>query len=360
MIRRLSAISIPGCVAIAVVAAAETRPSAGELVSAAGFSDREIQRIGDEILVRELDVSDSTRSAAFAGIVRIRSDGSLLAGAMDGTGPARHPDAAGDFGRFQDPAQPRDVAGLGFPDDDFEVLEDCEVQRCKFKLSRSEIEELSTIDWNRDDAGKVFTERFRRHALAYVQRYRGEGNRGLIRYADKPTPVALGSTIDSILKQLPEFQRHAPTLSSYLLTYPAGGSPTISESIVWSVQDFGYRPTLAIDHILVDRAPEPSGATHLIVSKTIYANHYLAGRLRIGTILDGEDALGAPGHFVLLVDRIEFDDTLGVLKRSLLTRGLLADVEARLGRLRALADSQAEASDLIPASGAGDQRTPGH
>ena len=104
------------------------------------------------------------------------------------------------------------------------------------------------------------------------------------------------------------------------------------------MKNFGYRPTLAIDHVIVDRDPEPSGARSLVAVKTIYANHYLAGRVQLAVVLDGKAALGIPGRFVLMVDRIRFDDRLGGFKRGLLARGLASDVGERLQLLRTLAD----------------------
>jgi hypothetical protein len=133
--------------------------------------------------------------------------------------------------------------------------------------------------------------------------------------------------------------RRSPEFSEYLVSYPAGGRQSVSSSMTWAVMDFGYRPTLSIDHFFIDRAPEGAGILALIAAKTIYANHYLAGRLQVGVLIDGAEALGVPGHFIVLVDRIRFDDKLSGFKRSLLARGLSSDVEGRLKFLRSLADS---------------------
>ena len=320
---------------VAASGMAETPVLLRELVDTAGFSERDIRRLGDAALARELDVPDPRRSAAFAGIIAIKTDGTGLAAAD----PATVAMGADSFGTFRDPAGPADVDALRFPDNDIEVLADCQLERCKFKLSRAGIEDLSTIDWSSDDAAEEFTKRFQREALAYVQRYRLEGNRGLILYADKSESISLASTTESLVGQFAAFQRHAPALSRYLLSYPEGRSPSMSDSIVWAIKNFGYRPTLAIDHIVVDRDPKLSGAIALVAVKTIYANHYLAGRVQLGAILDGDVALGIPGHFIVLVDRIEFDDALSGFKRSLLSRGLLIDVRDRMKLLRGLADS---------------------
>ena len=303
------------------------------LVKTAGLTAKDVSKAGDKPLARELEVGDRSRSAAFAGVIRIQSDGAALT-----RGLLRNGVDAPNRGIFSDPAQPGDVAQLTFPDDDMKELPDCRVASCKFKLSQDGIDTARAIDWSGSGAGAEFNRRFRAQAIGYVDGYRSAGNANLIRYADKPQPVALADTIAALSREFSAFGRLAPGFVGYLNSYPGGRRPSMNESIVWSIEDFGYRPTLAIDHVFVDEAPETEGARSLMAVKTIYANHYLAGRIQMGAVVDGQSAFGVPGSFIVLVDRIEFDDTLGSIKRSLLGRGLGSDVEDRLKELRGLAD----------------------
>jgi hypothetical protein len=176
--------------------------------------------------------------------------------------------------------------------------------------------------------------------LRYVDAYRQRGDAALILYADKSKPVSIAQTLDRLRAQFTAFARHAPGFVGYLGTTPQGRRPGMRESIMWSTKDFGYRPTISVDHVVVDPAPEPEGAISLFASKTIYANHYLAGRIQMGVVLDGNAAFGIPGTFLLLVDRVEFDAALGGFKRSLLVRGLTSDLEGRMKRLRSIADGR--------------------
>lgn len=327
------------CALAASASHADAASLVDDLVKTAAFSKADFQGIGDAPMVRELDVPDPSRHAAFAGIVRIRSDGTALVDALAAPERAPLPKGTHSRGRFHDPPKPADVASLEFSDADLEVLADCKTGACKFKLGRTGIESLGAFDWSQPDAGDRFVERFRSEALAYVGRYQKEGNAGLVVYADKSRPDPLGPTVESLVRQFDVFQRQAPGFSNYLLSYPTGRRPGMSDAIVWQLADFGYRPTLVIDHIVVDRQTEAAGATALAAVKTIYANHYLAGRVQMGAVLDGEVALGVPGHFLLLVDRIAFDDELSGFKRTLLGRGLRDSLLARLEFLRTLADS---------------------
>ena len=339
-IRPLVRGAILAACALAASASRAGEPSViDDLVKTAAFSKADLQGIGDAPVARELDVPDPSRSAAFAGIVRIRSDGTGLVDALAAPEKAPLPKGTHGRGRFHDPPRPADVAGIEFSDADLEVLADCKAAACKFKLGRKGIDTLGAFDWSQPDAGDRFVEGFRSETLAYVEGYQKKGNAGLIVYADKSTPDPLGPTVESLARQFEVFQRQAPGFSKYLLSYPAGRRPGMSDAIVWQMADFGYRPTLVIDHIVVDRQTEVAGATALAAVKTIYANHYLAGRVQMGAVLDGEVAFGVPGHFLLLVDRIAFDDQLSGFKRTLLGRGLRDSLLARLEFLRTLADA---------------------
>ena len=272
--------------AFAASASGEGAPSlVDELVKTGGFARADLEGMGDKPLARELAVPDRTTQAAFVGIIRIRSDGAALADTL--AAPERAPLAKGTHGRgrFHDPPQPSDVAGIEFSAADLEVLADCKVAACKSKLGRAGIDALGAIDWSQPDAGDRFTKGFRNEALAYVEGYRKSGNASLIVYADKSKPTSLAATIESLMKQFTAFQRQAPGFSKYLTSYPAGRRPGMSDTIMWRIADFGYRPTLVIDHLVVDRQPEVAGATALVAAKTIYADHYLAGRIQMGAVV---------------------------------------------------------------------------
>jgi hypothetical protein len=327
------------CLCLAAPGRAEPQLLFLDLVQMAGLTTAEVRELRDGALVRELAVSDSSRQIALAGVIRIDSAGTRFAEALAAGQVGRSLAAANAYGRFADPAAPGDVANLRFSESDLEVLPACKLGACKFKLSRPEIDHLQTIDWSSKQSGQEFTRHVRERVLSYVQRYRSEGNTGLIVYADKPQPGSLSATTEAILGRFASFQRHAPQLADYLRRYPEGKTPGMADSIEWSIKDFGYRPTLSVDHLVVDREPGVAGALTLIARKTIYANHYLAGRVQMGAIVDAEEALGAPGRFIVLVDRIDFDDSLNGISRRLLSSALLSDTEQRMETLRRFVDT---------------------
>ncbi len=306
------------------------------LVRVAGFSKSDVRSIGDSILVNEIEVPNRSRQAAFAGIVRIDGSGQALARALE----RRDDEILGEVrasGFFSEPAKPADVATLVFSDSDMEALADCHVAACKLKLSREGIDGLAAIDWSDAGATDAITEQFRKEALAYADAYRAKGDAALIVYVDKKHPVAVAETNRALIAQFEVIGRAAPRFIGALGAYPSGTTPGMSDALVWAVRDFGYRPTLAVDHLVVDVDPEDASVLALFASKTIYANHYLGGRVQIGAVIDGDGAIGVPGRYLVLVDRIEFDDDLNGLKRKLLGKGLASDLKGRMELLRRFA-----------------------
>lgn len=66
-------------------------------------------------------------------------------------------------GAFSEPAVLGDVADYRVPESDLEVLADCEIHACKFKLGERALKDLEAIDWNAPDAKKVRGTRDRLH-----------------------------------------------------------------------------------------------------------------------------------------------------------------------------------------------------
>jgi hypothetical protein len=197
--KRLLAAAL-AAVAIPAPSLADVAPLLASLIEATGISKRDVQQLGTDPIARELSVPDSSRGISFAAIIRIASDGGGLSTGERVVDPAAWPSLEGAVGSFGEPPTAADMSGLRFSDADVEVLADCEIRECKFKLPRDGIEALETIDWSRADAGQKFTERFRVDAAGYVEEYRKGGNHALVLYADKGSPVPLAKTVEGLIE----------------------------------------------------------------------------------------------------------------------------------------------------------------
>ena len=319
---------------------AEATPStlAPDLADRLDINENAFAKLSDDPEVNEVDVNDRSREVALFGLIRLPASGEALlqdlASERNGTllGPSIE---EGFFGR---PAKAEDLSKLVLPDGDFEVLADCKPHECKFKLDRAGIEKAQSINWSSEAARSEFVGYFRRYLAQYVQAFREQGAAALIVYDDKPEPFTLSQGSENLRARMSLWTEREPELFAYLAEYPKGKPEPVRDVVYWSLKDFGYRPTLAVDLIVVDPSPQTPGVKALFIQQTIYADHYLAARYQSGALLDGPEALGVPGHFMLLTDHMLFDDGLGSFKRSLLGRGMQSDMQDRLKSIAQNAD----------------------
>jgi hypothetical protein len=311
------------------------------LVKLAEFDAGDIRDMGNDTLVSELDISDRGTRASFAGLIRIDGDADVLNRrimAPDGRDVGGKANRSGFFG---DPATEADLADLAFDDSDYEVLSECKPASCKFKLTSKGIERTQAIDWTAEDADVRFNELLRRQLIAYVRAYRSEGDSALIVYADKPEPYSLSDGTQTLVQDLTFLRAEAPGLYAYITSHPEGRPAGVSDRIYWSIKSFGYRPTFAVEHTLISHQPEIEETETLLVFKTIYVNHYLAARIQVGGLIDGEKAFGVAGSYAIMIDRMVFDGELSGFTRKLLGKGLETDLDERLRFIRSLARKEA-------------------
>lgn len=292
----------------------------------AGFSKSEAAKIDTEVVVKQLDVEESSSELAIVGVVHIDATPAQAVTAFRNIETYLKSDALQEIGKFSKPPKASDLAAFTFPKSDIDAFKECNAHECKVKLGENGLEQIGKIDWSSPGAQKQADERFRKSALAYVEAYEKEGNRALIIYADKGKPTPLAADFDRILRQQKAMPKLEPELFRYLKDYPADPPPGLHSFVYWAVEDYGYRPTIMLVQAIVF---ERSGQT-ILGQKTIYASHYFLARFEITAVV----AAPQGGSYLLYSDRSVFDDQLGRMQRSLLGRGVTGQVEKRLEAIR--------------------------
>jgi hypothetical protein len=100
----------------------------------------------------------------------------------------------------------------------------------------------------------------------------------------------------------------------------SGGVPRSQPSgaedfFYWSTVDFGLKPTVRANHVIIyPLAARPSGVSHVIANKQLYASH---STLELQFLVDDERRANRPGFYLLSITRSRIDGTSG-LKGSLL------------------------------------------
>ena len=189
---------------------------------------------------------------------------------------------------------------------------------CDVKLPGAIIERLQReVDWKSANATERATALLRQALLEYVRAYLAGGNRALAEYQDKKQAVRLEEEFRGLLGNSPYLYEYVPESHRYLQDFPQGKPAGAEDFIYWSLEKFGLKPVLSVTHVTMHR--RPSGPV-LIASKQIYGSHYFDASLALTALIEGEDASGRPGFYLLYLNRSRADALRGGfsgLKRSL-------------------------------------------
>ena len=281
---------------------------------------------GAPVWVMERDTS--AEQVSVAGVVKISGSPERVSGDFFQRASLLDEDVIAG-GTFSEPAVLGDVAKYQVPESDLEVLADCEIHACKFKLGARALEELGAIDWDSPDARRDVDTLVRRRLVEFVADYQKEGRAAFGRYLDKPDARTLPEATGMLLDQM-KAGVLVETVRTHLSGYPKTRLPGARDRLHWNVRDYGYRPVTSIVHTVAfdPKADEPAG---LIAAETLYSSHYFYARLQLlGLYTDTENH---EQTYALYGDRLLFDDKVGSIQRKMLRSGVVDDVRKRLKKV---------------------------
>ena len=215
--------------------------------------------------------------------------------------------------KISDPPKLEDFAQMTLPEEDIRDLRRCRVGNCDVKLSAEGLQIMRTqVRWRtpteKSDANAVF----RRLAFEYVMGYRQGGNARLAVYRDSESPLFVANEFRSMIERAPSLMG-MPDLQQYLLGYPTATLSGSSDFFYWQETRFGLKPTIRINHLVVQDRP---GQT-VVASKMLYATHYFWAALE-QRLLQSDPARG-PGFWFVTISRSRIDGIKGLIGR--LARG---------------------------------------
>ena len=230
--------------------------------------------------------------------------------------------------RFSEPPSPSDVATLRLPDQDVRALRSCRVGDCDVKLGQRGFDALARIDWRAADAAAQVQQMTRRMMLDYLADYRAGGNRTLAIYLDTDTPIEIAREFEDMVKRSEALTTTLPEVSAYLLRYPAGRPPAVEDFFYWSLAEFGLKPVLRLNHVVVHPSGRPSGLQYVITTKQLYASHYFHTALEVRVLVDDPERPGR-GHYLVVLNLARSDGLTGIF-------GAIVRSKARSGARNAL------------------------
>jgi hypothetical protein len=236
-------------------------------------------------------------------------------------------------GRFSDPPRLDDLARLTFPDGDIDDLRSCVPGDCALKITRAEMAAAQS-----ELAARPPSEHqdvLRALLMQRVETYLASGFEAVAPYVNnekKAPPALLFSTLVAEANFLPP----QPEVGDGVETsHPSNGRfDNGTESFLyWAKEHYGGKPIVSVMHVFVI-PPQPGGPEVFIVSKQIFATHYIDGWLGVTAL--ARDPTSGQAYFVYVV-RSSVDVIQGFwggIVRRVLQRRLKSDGVALMNGIR--------------------------
>ena len=223
------------------------------------------------------------------------------------------------IGRFSMPPRLGDLATLTLPANDVTALAKCRPGNCGVKLSAAAMSRFRDhVNWSSPSATLQVNAIARETILELVQAYQANGNSALGHYDDGGEPLSVGEQFRALLDSGHVLPLPVPGIVTYLREYPHSRPSGVEDFFYWSVVDFGLKPTVRVNHVIVyPLAGKPSGVSHVIAIKQLYASHYFHTTLELRFLVEAQRRADRRGFHLFSITRSRIDGT-GGLKGSVL------------------------------------------
>jgi hypothetical protein len=219
-------------------------------------------------------------------------------------------------------------------------MKTCEVGDCDLKMSADMIKRLQTeVDWNAPDHRAKAMQLYRQMLTEYVGDYLQRGDKALLQYDNKKTPVRMADDHRMLLDGALFLDEISPEFGKYLRKFPGYELPGVGNTLDWTKVDFGLKPVLTITHTSSFAFNDNNVTQFLIVTKGIYASRYVDSSLAL--ILLVKESVGDATNAYLVFTNISRSNSLSGLfsglKRSIVSsesegrvRDMLVESKAKL------------------------------
>jgi hypothetical protein len=259
-------------------------------------------------------------------------------------------------GKFGASPRVEDVAEMTLPAEDLAALRRCRPGDCAVKLSAAEMTRIGTTINNGSPNWEARAQReFREVVLERVALYRRGGLGALDRLHDHDEPIDAQTAFSRLLAPADGMERLAPDLIEYLERYPRRPLPPDAEEFLYWLETVDPpKPTIQAWHVIIDRRPRTGMADVIVISRLIFATHYVNGAVAMTALL--ADAGGGP--HLLYLNRISADGLEGLfsgVRRYFIERRVKSGARAAFDWMR----RRIEAVGTEPATGPSEEPTSG-
>ena len=274
-----------------------------------GLTDAQIAAVDrGDVITKQLATTEKADVAVF-GAVRIPADPDAYMKQFRDIVAFRRTPSVIEIGRFSDPPNIKDVAGLSMDEGDFAAARQCKASDCDLKLARSAIDRMhAEIDWSAKDSKSRTTEVMRQMLVDFVATYRKGGRAELATYNDKDKPVDAALEFKRLLEASPYLIDHAPEFHAYVGAYPQASLAGVEDFFYWVKDKNAPKPTVSVFHVSMWK--DPRGPV-FIASKQIYASHYIRVGLDLTALIPTRE--GPKGFYLADLFRSRIDPPGGMI-----------------------------------------------
>ncbi len=212
------------------------------------------------------------------------------------------------IGRFSEPPRVEDVSSLTVDPGDIEDVQECRPGECAIKMSEVTMNAFRALDWEAEDAAERANRLARRMIVDFLESYREGGNKSLGLFHDKKKPLLVGQQFEEMMED-PDLPVYFPELFRFLLDYPASHLAGSEEFFYWSKVDFGLKPVIRLNHVVIWRPENPGLVKYTIASKMIYTTHYFNTGIELKFLAQEWDENGS--YYLVIANRSRSDGLTG-------------------------------------------------
>ena len=226
------------------------------------------------------------------------------------------------IGRFGPVPRLEDLTSLSLPPADLKSLAVCRSGSCDVQLAAAVIERFQKeVKWSSIEAPRHANEIIRQMLFDLVRAYQAGGDAALGLYNDGNEPLSGAEQFRALLSSSSDLPIPVTDLIAFLRDYPQRRPTGVEDFLYWTVVDFGFKPTIRLNHVTLYRLAQGSPAVYAIAIKQLYASHYFHSTLEIRFLIDNVGA-GRSGFWLLSVTRSRNDGTAGLraLFRPIISR----------------------------------------
>ncbi len=333
------------------------------LRSDAGFQDSDFAALDKgETVVRSLK-RDEKREVSICGVIKLQNMPEISLPALVEKLSQRTNKTVMKWGVFGNPPVADDLQTLELEDRDLDEMKKCEVGNCDLKLSADMINRLrNEVNWAAPDHGARAMQLYRQMLTEYVVDYLKNGNKALLQYDNRKTPVRLADDHRMLLDGALFLDEISPEFGKYLRQFPGFELSGVENTVDWTKVDFGLKPILSITHTTSYTFQDNNIPQFLIATKGIYASRYIDSSLAL--ILLIRESAGETSNAYLVFTNISRSNSLSGLfsglKRSIVSsesegrvRDMLVESKAKLQQVPTSPVSTSQTSESSILNGIG-------